>query len=423
MRSTFKVIYPTYTHWLAGDCYYMTYPAYKELPMHPCTLEFLTWWKDNARSVPVDLYLNEIKEERLEYDVEEDGTILGGTPPGPEAVSAVEFALAGLPSVRHFEMAIDRRAMQVLCKAATPATFERLESLSVRQYIPARKMFGRKKFVFAFPPAPRFRRLALTGYTNTLSFCWTQLTHLCISCAIKQADWLEVLTNCENLLSGIFCLFEDESEGSNFLPIVHPNLRQLFVIGAMFCSVSFPGLKALRVSQNARTRTLEMLAEILRRTPALTELYFDSGAFSFAQFSPSATPEASCWLRNLLPDLNLLSFEFTLCGAHSNGSVIAQVLKSEWVKLPPRDGPPSQLRISFGPSLNGLRFVTAEELDSMKSSDTVRAIEKFRSESDGATNIELRFPAVGDKKRTFDSYLYEVEDVPRWDEVMGFHEL
>ncbi|CAA7271164.1 unnamed protein product [Cyclocybe aegerita] len=428
MRSTFKVFYPVYTHWKGGGYSHLKYPIYEELPMHPCTLEFLTWWKDNARSVPIDLYLDKIKEEHLEYDVEEDGTILDGTPPGPEAMNALEFALAGLPSVRHFEMAINRHAMEVLCKAATPTTFGRLESLTVNQYFHI-GIRSRTKFVFAFPPAPRLRRLALTSYVNTISFCWTQLTHLCVSCAIKQDDWFEVLTNCKNLLSGVFNLSEDESEESNLPPIVHPNLRQLFVIGATFRSVSFPGLKALRILPNRTIDTLEKLAEILRKTPALTELHFDSRGFSFYQFFSGATPEESCWLRNVLPDLNLLSFEFTHCSANSNGRVIAEVLKSEWVKILPRNGQPSLLRISFESNnmkgyLEGLRVViTTEELDSMKRSDIVRAIEEFHSTSDGTTNIELRFPAVGDEKRSFYSYLYDAEDLPRWDEVMGFREL
>ncbi|KAJ3513131.1 hypothetical protein NLJ89_g3124 [Agrocybe chaxingu] len=428
MRSTFKVHYPIYTHWKGRKFSRQTYPAYEELPMHPCTLEFLTWWKDNARSVPIDLYLFKIKEEYVEYDVEKDGTILDETPPGHEAMNTLEFALARLPSVRHFEMAINRYAMEVLCKAATPTTFERLESLTVHQYF-HHGYKSRTKFVFAFPPAPRLRRLALTSYVNTLSFDWGQLTHLCISCAIVQEDWLEVLTHCENLSSGAFHL---DGWGEGDLPsIVHPNLRQLVIVPTTFRHVSFPGLKALRILRNESISTFKLLADLLRKTPAITELHFDSEVFNSRRFqAPSnLAPEEIFWLPSLLPDLRLLGFEFTRCRANSNGSVIAELLKSEWAKLPPRNGQPSHLHISFVPEIRWipegvLPVVTAEELDSMKKSDIVRAIEEVRSSSDENINIELRFPAVGDEKRRWGSpsYLDDAEDLPRWDEVMDFHE-
>ncbi|KAJ3516165.1 hypothetical protein NLJ89_g1289 [Agrocybe chaxingu] len=424
MRSTFKVLYPLDISWLS----HTTRSAYKELPMHPRTLDFLTWLGNNARSVPIDLYLIKIKEENVESDVEKDGIILDGTPPGHEAMNTLEFALARLPSVRHFEMAINRYAMEVLCKAATPTTFERLESLTVHQYFHIGYK-SRTKFVFAFPPAPRLRRLALTSYMNTLSFHWGQLTHLCISCAIEQEDWLEILTHCENLSSGAFHL---DGWGEGDLPsIVHPNLRQLVIVPTTFRHVSFPGLKALRILRNESISTFKLLADLLRKTPALTELHFDSEVFNSDRFEVPSNllPEESIWLPSLLPDLSLLGFEFTECGTNSTGSVIVELLKSEWVKLPPRNGRPSHLRISFIPGIRGipedaLPVVTAEELDSMKKSDIVRAIEEIRSASEGNMNIELRFPALGDEKRRweFPDYFYDAEDLPRWDEVMGFHE-
>ncbi|CAA7271161.1 unnamed protein product [Cyclocybe aegerita] len=432
MKSTFKVLYPIYNHWKKEEYSHMKYPIYEELPMDPCTLEFLAWWKDNACSVPIDLYLDKIKEERVEYDVEEDGTILDGTPPGPETVNALEFALGGLPSIRHFEMAINRHAMEVLCKAATQTTFERLESLAVHQYFHI-GITSRTKFVFAFPPAPRLRRLALTSYVNTPSFCWGQLTHLCILCPIEQSNWLEVLTNCENLLSGVFYLFEDKSDaGEPVTPstIMHSKLRQLVVIpSATFRWVSFPGLKALRILENEQICSIKTLAELLWKAPALNELHIHSRVTDFDRFFCRSSPEAeeSCWLQNLLPELELLSFEFTQCRANSNGSAIAQLLKSGWAKLPYRNGKPSRLRISFdADSRNNDGYtspvVTAEELEEIKRSNLIREMEELSSASDEHTTIELRLPTVGDKKRDSYRYLWDAEDLPRWDEVMGFLE-
>ncbi|CAA7271160.1 unnamed protein product [Cyclocybe aegerita] len=370
-------------------------------------------------SIPIDLYVAKIKEEIVNYFVNEDDVVIGNIRPDPTIVKALDFALDALPAVRHFEMAINRDAMEVLCKAATSSTFERLESLVVEQYFHI-GIRVKEKFLFAFPPAPRLRRVALDRYNCTPSFFWSQLTHLCVSSEITEDDWLEVLKNCANLVCGAFKIGPDD-EPAKSERLIHTNLCQLILAPICFRSVvSFPALKALRLLRNETDHTLMALTELLMATPVLRELHFDSEIFNPAIFSFDSAIETTDGLREILPDLDHLVFDATRCSTDSGGDTVVRLLRSGWMELAPHSGARGHLLIIFDPEYQSMNSpITPEEFDVIRKSEVARALEEFQSGQERSYDVQLCYPSVGGRRRDCQPNL---ENLPNWDEFMGFHD-
>ena len=193
--------------------------------------------------------------------------------------------------------------------------------------------------VVRYPPrskfeirAPSLRRLALNRklydqeYTLTkYSFHWEHLTHCFIAYRISLGTWYEILTSCVNLVCGAFFVQKFFSE--RYKPTVLPNLRQLNIsFGSnglpenIFLDLSFPFLKALRLTNRSPCCRKFFLQEILVPMPSLVELHLNT-LFE--------VDNSSDVLSKFVPNLQILVF--SVLAPTPLLDSIAEALRSPWL--------------------------------------------------------------------------------------------
>ncbi|CAA7271166.1 unnamed protein product [Cyclocybe aegerita] len=359
LPQTLVYIYSSDNHyWIGGtlESIVASHDGY----VSPGILAFLNWWRSNACSFPISLYLDGLTIRHADRHFR-DGEFDRGYRPPADAVKVSEFCTEALPSVRHLELGINREALHALCSSATPTTFERLESLVLRQYF-SRGAMSPRAFTLTFPAAPHLRRLHISNYRCTLSFRWEQLTHL-------WASGLAINSTSQALSAHNHPLF------------LH------------FDRISFPNLKALHLIRNFKEESFASLSQFLTLTPALTELHIDAAIFQSTTFSSEYLPE-TCPLHALLPDLERLVFDKVVCHANP-GRAFIRLVESGWTKLEPRNGRLGSVHFRLEPGRAETREyirVTPEDIASMKESDVVLAIEEYHRRWGKGYNYYLHYP-------------------------------
>ena len=239
---------------------------------------------------------------------------------------------------------------------------------------------------------------------------WTSLTHVCIDLETDFFVWIQFLKKLCNLEYGIFRL-AFTNDNPPFSPdVTLPHLRQLFINcmfgfnSRLFQGLTFPALTGFRLYQSTFSRY--ELYELLRATPALTELHcgvpFDRNMRRFFPFPPGIPP-----LSTIIPDLEFLVIQISQPEFLGPREWRESLINSSWLNLRSENN-----RIK-----TVLFYVNLDRVD-QRSVDIIEAhLAELRIDG---VELYIHWSDTGTSS-IFDHKFYKVKDFMDWDEDMGFY--
>jgi hypothetical protein len=237
---------------------------------------------------------------------------------------------------------------------------------------------------------------------------WTSLTHVYIDLTTDLSIWIHFLKKLCNLEYGNFRLTLTNNDPPFISDVTLPRLRQLFINceyvfhRQLFQALTFPALTGFRLHQ--KPFSIYELYELLRATPALTELHCDLNRDPrmVVPFPPSVDS-----LSAILPDLEFLVIQVTQPEFLGSKEWRESLINSSWLNLRSENN-----RIK-----TVLFYVNLDGVDQRTVDITEAHLAELRIDG---VELRIHWKDIGTPS-IFGHKFYKEKNFMDWDEDMGFY--